>query len=152
MNAVVEEAKRMIALRKATESGRLLRILHVEDSAQNRDVVRRYLRGIYEVLEAEDGQHGVALAELEKPSIVLMDLSLPRMDGFEAITLIRANPGIRHIPVIVLTAHAGRADETRAMEVGADLYLTKPVERDALLHAIGTLLTTGRTGGPRVEA
>lgn len=152
MNAVVEEAKRMIALRKATEGGRLLRILHVEDSAQNRDVVRRYLRGIYEVLEAEDGQHGVALAELEKPSIVLMDLSLPRMDGFEAITLIRANPGIRHIPVIVLTAHAGRADETRAMEAGADLYLTKPVERDALLHAIGTLLTTGRTGGPRVEA
>lgn len=152
MSAVVDEAKRMIAVRNAKDGGSLIRVLHVEDSAQNRDVVRRYLRGIYEVLEAEDGQHGVALAEVEKPSVVLMDLSLPRMDGFEAISLIRANPGIQHIPVIVLTAHAGRADETRAMEAGADLYLTKPVERDTLLHAIGKLLATGRTGGPRVEA
>src|SRR5690606_36558572 len=105
---------------------------YVEDSAQNRDVVHRYLRGVFEVLEAEDGELGLAVAEREQPDVVLMDLSLPRMDGFEAITRMRAHEHMSKLPIIVLTAHAGREDEARARAVGGDLYLTKPVERDVL--------------------
>jgi CheY-like chemotaxis protein/signal transduction histidine kinase len=135
LEAVVEEAKRMVSEQRGLDGG-LPRVLYVEDSAQNRDVVRRYLRGIYDVLEAEDGEHGIAVAERERPDIVLMDLSLPRLDGFEAITLLRAHARLSAVPIVVLTANAGREGETRARSVGADLYLTKPVERDTLIRAL----------------
>jgi CheY-like chemotaxis protein/two-component sensor histidine kinase len=137
IEVVVEEARKMVVSQRGV-GHKLPRVLYVEDSAQNRDVVRRYLRGVFEVIEAEDGELGLAIAERERPDVVLMDLSLPRMDGFEAITRLRAHtlPELATLPIIVLTAHAGREDEARARAVGGDLYLTKPVERDVLLGAL----------------
>jgi CheY-like chemotaxis protein len=114
---------------------KLPRILYVEDSAQNRDVVRRYLDGVYEVLEAEDGEHGLLRAERELPDLILMDLSLPRIDGWEATRRLKAGP-LSMIPVVALTAHAGREDQARAKAAGCDGYLTKPVERDVLIATI----------------
>jgi CheY-like chemotaxis protein len=140
---VVEEATRMIAQRRKASSG-LPRVLYVEDSPQNRDVVRRYLRGVFEVLEAEDGEHGLALIESERPDLVIMDLSLPRVDGFEAITRMRAHPDMKKIPVLVLTAHASREDEARAKAVGGDAFLTKPVERDTLIAVLDRLRSRAR--------
>jgi CheY-like chemotaxis protein/signal transduction histidine kinase len=140
---VVEEATRMIAQRRKATSG-LPRVLYVEDSPQNRDVVRRYLRGVFEVLEAEDGEHGLALIESERPDLVIMDLSLPRVDGFEAITRMRAHPDMKKIPVLVLTAHASREDEARAKAVGGDAFLTKPVERDTLIAVLDRLRSRAR--------
>ena len=136
IDQVVAEARRTVAERQRERSGRLPRILFVEDSPQNRDVVRRYLQGIYEVIEAEDGEYGVERARREKPELILMDLSLPRMDGWEATRRIKAEPELREIPVLALTAHASREDQARAREAGCDDYLTKPVDRDLLLDAI----------------
>jgi CheY-like chemotaxis protein len=116
--------------------GRLVRVLYVEDSPQNRYIVRRYLASDYEVIEAEDGEHGIERAVRDSPDLILMDLSLPRLDGWEATRRIKANPAVKHIPVIALTAHAGREDQTRATEAGCVDYITKPLERDVLLGAI----------------
>lgn len=128
----------MVTQQRGPDGG-LPRLLYVEDSPQNRDVVRRYLRGLYEVLEAEDGEHGLQMAERERPELVIMDLSLPRMDGFEAIRRIRGTASLRDMPVLVLTAHASREDEQRARSVGGDAFLTKPVERDVLIAALDRL-------------
>jgi CheY-like chemotaxis protein len=135
IEAVVEQAKRLLRDSGAAEK-RLPRVLYVEDSPQNRDLVRRYLQDEYEVLEAEDGEHGVDRANRDVPDIVLMDLSLPRVDGWEATRRIKATPRLRHIPVIALTAYVSREDRDRASEVGCADYLTKPVERDALLRSL----------------
>jgi CheY-like chemotaxis protein len=98
--------------------------------------VRRYLASDYEVIEAEDGEHGIERAQRDTPDLILMDLSLPRLDGWEATRRIKAHPTTRHIPVIALTAHAGREDQTRAAEAGCVDYITKPLEREVLLGAI----------------
>src|SRR5258706_284144 len=82
----------------------------------NRDIVRRYLANDYEVIEAEDGEHGLERAVRDAPDLILMDLSLPRLDGWEATRRIKANSQIQHVPVIALTAHAGREDQTRATQ------------------------------------
>jgi CheY-like chemotaxis protein/signal transduction histidine kinase len=145
IEAVVEQAKHLLRDSGAGEK-RLPKVLYVEDSAQNRDLVRRYLQGEYEVLEAEDGEHGVDRANRDLPDIVLMDLSLPRVDGWEATRRIKATPRLRHIPVIALTAYVSREDRDRASEVGCVDYLTKPVERDALLRSLRMQL--GASKGP----
>ena len=137
IDQVVAEARRTVAERQRERAGKLSRILYVEDSPQNRDVVRRYLQGMYEVIEAEDGEHGVERARRDKPELILMDLSLPRMDGWEATRRIKADAQTKEIPVLALTAHASREDQARAREAGCDDYLTKPVDRDLLLDAIG---------------
>jgi CheY-like chemotaxis protein/signal transduction histidine kinase len=136
LDNVVREAKQLLLARRVVERGRLPRILYVEDSPQNRDIVRRYLAGDFEVIEAEDGEHGIERAQRDTPDLILMDLSLPRLDGWEATRRIKAHPTTRHIPVIALTAHAGREDQTRAAEAGCVDYITKPLERDVLLGAI----------------
>jgi CheY-like chemotaxis protein len=136
IDLIVREAKQLLMSKRVVETGRLLRVLYVEDSPQNRDIVRRYLVEDYEVIEAEDGEHGVERAIRDTPDLILMDLSLPRLDGWEATRRLKANAAVKHIPVIALTAHASREDQQRAMEAGCNDYLTKPVERETLLSAI----------------
>jgi CheY-like chemotaxis protein len=119
----------------------MVKILLVEDNEMNRDMLSRRLakRG-YEVVVAVDGEQGVALARAEVPQLVLMDMSLPVLDGWEATRQIKAAPETRDIPVIALTAHAMSGDREKAMEVGADDFDTKPVELTRLLEKIEALL------------
>ncbi len=136
LDQVVAEAKRLVVEQRSIHAAKLPRILYVEDAPQNRDIVRRYLSGEFEVLEAEDGEHGLERAARELPDLILMDLSLPRLDGWTATKRLKENPKLREIPVIALTAHAGREDQERARKAGCSDYLTKPVEREELLAAI----------------
>ena len=144
MDEVVQEAKRHVVERRTVEASRAPKILYVEDSAQNRDIVRRYLYGEFELVEAEDGEHGLECAKRHLPDLILMDLSLPRMDGWETTKRIRQDERFRSTPVIALTAHAGRDDEQKARAAGCTDYLTKPVERDKLLGVIRKHLSTRR--------
>ena len=119
------------------------KILLVEDNEMNRDMLsRRLVRGGYEVTIAEDGARGVAMATSDRPDLILMDMSLPVIDGWEATRQIRANDVTRKIPVIALTAHAMAGDREKAMEAGCDDYDTKPVEMERLLGKIAALLAT----------
>lgn len=133
---VVKEARQLVAARRVIEKAAMSRILYVEDAPQNRDIVRRYLAGEFELIEAEDGEEGLDRAGRELPDLVLMDLSLPRMDGWETTRRMKANPQLRHIPVVAVTAHAGQEERTRARDVGCIEYLTKPLERDHLIATI----------------
>ena len=118
----------------------MTRILLVEDNEMNRDMLsRRLIRQGYEVLMAMDGARGVAMASEEKPDIVLMDMSLPVLDGWEATRGLKADPKTRDIPVIALTAHAMAADKEKALAAGCDDYDTKPIELPRLLEKINAL-------------
>lgn len=109
----------------------------------NRDMLsRRLVRNGHEVSIAIDGQQGVDMAILLRPDLILMDMSLPVIDGWEATRQIRANDVTRKIPVIALTAHAMAGDREKAMEAGCDDYDTKPVEMERLLGKVATLLAT----------
>jgi len=136
LDNIVREAKVLLMAKRVVETGRQPRVLYVEDSPQNRDIVRRYLANDYEVIEAEDGEQGVERAIRDVPDLVLMDLSLPRLDGWEATRRIKANPSVKHIPVVALTAHASREDQARAMDAGCIDYITKPIEREVLIASI----------------
>jgi len=117
------------------------KILLVEDNEMNRDMLTRRLeRKGYEVVIAVDGQAGVDMASSSNPDIILMDLSLPVMDGWEATRQIKADPATQGIPVIALTAHAMAGDEQKAREAGCDDYDTKPVDLKRLLGKIGSFL------------
>lgn len=119
----------------------MAKILLVEDNEMNRDMLsRRLVRRGFEVVVAVDGQEGVALAAREAPDLILMDMSLPVTDGWEATRLIRADGLTRRIPVIALTAHAMAGDRDRALEAGCDDYDTKPVDFQRLLEKIARLL------------
>ncbi len=123
--------------RKATP---LKRILLVEDNELNLDMLKRRLDRLgYAVIVAMDGAAGVQLAEQEAPDVILMDMSLPVMDGWEATRLIKNNDATRGIPVIGLSAHAMSEDRTRAFDVGCDDYETKPIHLDRLLAKIEKL-------------
>ena len=120
------------------------RILLVEDNEMNRDMLSRRLElKAYEVIIAIDGQAGVNMASSESPDLILMDLSLPVIDGWEATRQIKANPTTQSIPVIALTAHAMAGDEQKALQAGCDDYDTKPVNFQRLLGKIETLLNAG---------
>ena len=120
------------------------RLLYVEDNEINRDMLsRRLQRRGFEVLIAGDGEQGVTLAAAEKPDLILMDMSLPVLDGWEATRRIKAAPATRRIPIIGLTAHAMATDRDRCLEAGCDDYDTKPVELGRLLEKIERLLGTG---------
>ena len=120
------------------------RLLYVEDNEMNRDMLsRRLQRRGFEVLIAGDGEQGVTVAAAEKPDLILMDLSLPVLDGWEATRRIKAAPDTRRIPIIGLTAHAMAADRDKCLEAGCDDYDTKPVELGRLLDKIERLLGTG---------
>jgi CheY-like chemotaxis protein len=119
----------------------MARILLVEDNEMNRDMLsRRLVRGGYEVIIAEDGARAVAMAMSDKPDLILMDMSLPVIDGWEATRRIKATPELRKIPIIALTAHAMATDRDKALEVGCDDYDTKPIELQRLQGKIETLL------------
>jgi PAS domain S-box-containing protein len=136
LEEVIGQAKGLLLKQSAQRAGRLPRILHIEDNPQNRDIVRRYLGGLFEVLEAEDGELGVERATRETPDLILMDLSLPRLDGWEATRRLRQMPAVASIPVIAVTAHAGREYQEKASAAGCNAYLTKPLDRDQLLETI----------------
>lgn len=123
------------------------RILLVEDNEMNRDMLtRRLLRRGFEVIHAEDGEQAIRLAGSERPDLILMDMSLPVLDGWEATRQLKADPGTLTIPVIGLSAHALEADRLRAMQSGCDDYDTKPVDILRLCRKIETLLRGARTG------
>ena len=117
------------------------KILLVEDNEMNRDMLsRRLIRKGFEVVMAVDGQAGVDMASSANPDIILMDLSLPVMDGWEATRCIKADAATQNIPIIALTAHAMSSDEQKARDAGCDDYDTKPVNLNRLLEKIETLL------------
>ncbi|MFZ4683233.1 MAG: response regulator [Terrimicrobiaceae bacterium] len=117
------------------------KILLVEDNEMNRDMLsRRLTRRGYEVVMAADGQEGVNLAASAAPDVVLMDMSLPVIDGWEATKRIKADPATAALPVIALTAHAMSGDREQALAAGCDDYDTKPIELDRLLGKIATQL------------
>ncbi len=117
------------------------KILLVEDNEMNRDMLsRRLQRKGYEVVIAVDGAEGVSLTSSENPDLVLMDMSLPVMDGWEATRQLKANPETQAIPVIALTAHAMSGDREKALNAGCDDYDTKPIELPRLLSKIETFL------------
>ena len=117
------------------------KILLVEDNEMNRDMLsRRLIRNGYEVTIAVDGQQGADMALSEKPDLILMDMSLPVIDGWEATRRIKATTELRKIPIIALTAHAMATDRDKALEAGCDDYDTKPIELQRLIGKIKTLL------------
>jgi len=121
----------------------MAKILLVEDNEMNRDMLsRRLIRNGHEVSIAIDGQQGVDMALAQLPDLILMDMSLPVIDGWEATRRIKASDVTRGTPVIALTAHAMAGDREKAIEVGCDDYDTKPVEITRLLGKITTLLAT----------
>lgn len=123
------------------------RILLVEDNEMNRDMLsRRLVRSGYEVALAVDGAQGVAMAASEAPDLVLMDMSLPVLDGWEATRRLKADPATRALPVIALTAHAMSGDEKKAREAGCDDFDTKPVEYRRLVAKIEGLLQKRKVG------
>jgi CheY-like chemotaxis protein len=123
------------------------KILVVEDNEVNRDLLRRRLeRKGYSVLTAEDGEQGYSLSNSEKPDLILMDISLPAMDGWEVARLLKADPATRDIPIIVLTAHALISDRAKAFETGCSDYQTKPIDFARLREKIESLLETRPAG------
>ena len=119
----------------------MTKILLVEDNEMNRDMLSRRLeRRGFQVVLAVDGGAGVKAVLSDAPDVVLMDMSLPVMDGWEATRRLKADPATRHVPVIALTAHAMSSDRDKAMEAGCDDYETKPIDFPRLLGKIEELL------------
>jgi CheY-like chemotaxis protein len=119
----------------------MIKILLVEDNEMNRDMLSRRLeRKGYTIVMALDGQQAVDMAASEAPALILMDMSLPVIDGWEATRRVKANEATKHIPIIALTAHAMQGDEQKAKEAGCDDYDTKPVDLPRLLEKMERLL------------
>jgi two-component system, cell cycle response regulator DivK len=119
----------------------MTKILLVEDNEVNRDMLsRRLLRRGFEVAIAVDGAEGVAMAQVESPDLILMDMSLPILDGWEATRQLKSMPQTQYIPVIALTAHAMSSDREKCLAAGCDDYDTKPIELPRLLGKIDALL------------
>jgi two-component system cell cycle response regulator DivK len=119
----------------------MAKILLVEDQEMNRDMLsRRLMKRGYEVVIAVDGAEGVAKARSESPDLILMDMSLPVMDGWEATRTLKGEEATRAIPVVALTAHAMNTDREKALEAGCDAYETKPVDLPKLLETMTKLL------------
>ncbi len=113
------------------------RILVVEDQEDNRRILRDLLRSVgYEMIEAVTGEEGVTLAESSRPDLILMDIQLPGLDGYEATRRIKANPALRAIPIIAVTSYALSGDDVKALQAGCDAYVTKPYSPRALLAKI----------------
>ena len=122
-------------------------ILLVEDNPENRDMLsRRLIRRGYQVVFAHDGVQAIEQSRATKPALILMDLSLPVMDGWEATRAIKADPSTAHIPVIALTAHAMVGDREKALAAGADDYDTKPIELERLIGKMVGLLPAADPG------
>ncbi len=125
----------------------MLKILLVEDNEMNRDMLSRRLgRKGFEVVAAPDGQQGLNMARSEAPDLILMDMSLPVVDGWEATRQLKTAPDTRSIPIIALTAHAMAGDRQQALDAGCDEYDSKPIEFDRLLSKIQALMARGQEG------
>jgi two-component system cell cycle response regulator DivK len=112
-------------------------ILVVEDQEDNRRIMRDLLTSVgYEVIEAVTGEEGVAAAETHRPNLILMDIQLPGLDGYEATRQIKANPDLEHIPIIVVTSYALSGDDVKAFEAGCNAYVSKPFSPRELLAKI----------------
>ena len=116
------------------------KVLVVDDTEWNRDLIVQLLEDEYTVLQAVDGEEGVRVAEQQKPDLILMDLGMPVMDGWEATRKIKANEALKHIPIIAVTSHAMVGDEIDARKAGCDDYLPKPVDDEELLKKIKKFL------------
>ena len=129
------------------------KLLYVEDNEMNRDMLsRRLARRGHEVLLAVDGEQGIAQATAQKPDLILMDMSLPVVDGWEATRRLKASPETRRIPIIGLTAHAMATDRDKCLEAGCDDYDTKPIELSRLLGKVEALLNAApRESAPDVD-
>ena len=114
----------------------MAKILIVEDVEFNRDLLVQLLEDEHDIVTAEDGEQGVAMARDERPDLILMDMSLPVVDGWEATRRIKADAAISAIPIVALTAHAMQGDEEKARACGCDDYLTKPIDEDLLFERI----------------
>ena len=113
------------------------RVLVVEDEEDNRRIVRDLLTSVgYEIIEAVTGEEGVKAAETQLPDLILMDIQLPGLDGYEATRRIRANPALRKVPIIVVTSYALSGDDVKAFEAGCDAYISKPFSPRVLLAKI----------------
>jgi two-component system cell cycle response regulator DivK len=120
------------------------KILLIEDNELNRDMLsRRLVKRGYVVMTAVDGETGIAMAQSEAPALILMDVSLPGIDGWEATRRLKAAPETRGIPIVALTAHAMSSDRERALAVGCDDFDTKPIDLPRLLEKIETLIKQG---------
>jgi CheY-like chemotaxis protein len=125
------------------------KLLLVEDNEDNRVIYSTVLRHLgYEVVEAQDGVQAVELALSELPDLILMDISIPRMDGWEATRLLRSDPKTREIPIVALTAHALADDRERANEVGFSSYLAKPIEPKVVVAEVRRLIGDGSAKKP----
>ena len=121
------------------------RILVVEDQEDNRRIIRDLLASAgYELIEAADGEAGVRLAETERPDLILMDIQLPVLDGYEATRRIKQNPDLRAIPIVVVTSYALSGDDVKAMQAGSDAYVAKPFSPRELLATIRRFLGDAR--------
>ena len=119
----------------------MAKILIVEDNPMNRDMLsRRLIRSGHLVLMAGDGKQGITSAQAESPDLILMDMSLPEIDGWEATRRLKSDQATRRIPVIALTAHAMSSDRQKCLEAGCDQTLTKPIGRTALLQEIAKFI------------
>lgn len=116
------------------------KVLVVEDVDFNRDLLVQLLEDKYQVIEAVDGQAGIELAKRERPELILMDLSLPVIDGWEVAKRLKANEELRSIPIIALTAHAMVGDQDKALAAGCDDYMAKPLDEDLLMAKIAKYL------------
>ena len=117
------------------------RILLIEDTEDNRQIVRDLMESVgYELLEAQDGAAGVAMAAEHRPDLILMDIQLPIMDGYEACRQIKADPDLRHIPIIAVTSYALSGDEEKSLASGCDGYVAKPFSPRQLLAKVNEFL------------
>jgi two-component system cell cycle response regulator DivK len=141
----VIKSYRLCEVIKEEKWRQMTKVLLIEDNEMNRDMLsRRLIRRGFQVVLAMDGQQGIDLARSERPDIILMDLGLPVIDGWEATRRVKADDATRGVPVIGLTAHAMTGDREKAIEAGCDEYDTKPVEFDRLIGKIERLLRTAK--------
>jgi two-component system cell cycle response regulator DivK len=117
------------------------KILIVEDNTFNLDLLVQLLEDDYQLVTTDNGATGVEIAQQERPDLILMDMSLPVMDGWEATRRLKADGSVKHIPIIALTAHAMSSDEKKALDAGCDGYLAKPLDEDLLFDKLDQFLT-----------
>ena len=121
------------------------KILLIEDNEKNRTLIRDILKFYkYEVIEADNGEQGIKMAEEHRPDLILMDMQMPVMDGFEATKLLKDNPSTKNIKIIAVTSFAMMGDRDRILEVGADEYVSKPIDTRELPKLVEKMLTAGR--------
>ncbi|HTT65745.1 MAG TPA: response regulator [Bryobacteraceae bacterium] len=122
------------------------KILVVEDNESSRDMLaRRLSRRGYQVIAAGDGKRGIAMAHEQSPDLIVMDMSLPELDGWEATHRLKADPATRAIPIIALTAHAMASDRKKALDAGCDDYYTKPVDFESLVRSLEAFLAARKS-------